>query len=567
MSYDIVIIGAGPAGMMAGWILENEGMDYCILERGKDFWERKNDNKYDVSYGFGGAGLFSDGKLSYAPSATNLWTKLNANKLRHIYLELKKVFGALGITLKDWDDSWVKRKERGADNTKEYDSLYLSLEQRRGILQFFRSKLDGHIVFNSDVKSIETKEKKFYICCEDGKEYESENIIVATGKTSCQPLLNKTVETEKWNFVIEMGVRIEVENQFFLPTKAQCPDYKLIEQIDKETEIRTFCCCKDGRIVESAFDDHISYNGEAEDRTTGMSNIGIVVRCKTADSAYAKEMECCYRKRENKKMTVKEYMDGGIIVGEQVDSQIRQLARRILSGIGSGKVVGPEIEKYGYYPDLDNTLSFRTGIYFAGDGTSLFRGLMAAFISGGYAAQTILELRKKSFETYIKKLKIKESDTEKMQLVFTAQSKAYFYCRDAICQFVFEQGYLPVNPFRVFGYFLDDRVERKLIRRGNNQLLQTCDELWVFGSIADGVLFEIASAIKQRKKIRFFTIGARIEDIKEIDISELVFEPEVHAKQIKKQDLIDFIRDGETYHCPKGYLQLDFFDLFDKTIN
>lgn len=44
-----------------------------------------------------------------------------------------------------------------------------------------------------------------------------------------------------------------------------------------------------------------------------------------------------------------------------------------------------------------------------------------------------------------------------------------------------------------------------MIRRGNNQLIKICDELWVFGSIADGVLFEIASAIDPGEKIRFFS--------------------------------------------------------------
>ena len=85
-----------------------------------------------------------------------------------------------------------------------------------------------------------------------------------------------------------------------------------------------------------------------------------------------------------------------------------------------------------------------------------------------------------------------------------------------------------------------------MIRRGNNQLIQMCDELWVFGPIADGVLFEISLAKQLRKRVRFYKIGTRINEIKEIDISdenEIVFEPEVHSRQIKKSDLLAFIRD------------------------
>lgn len=66
---------------------------------------------------------------------------------------------------------------------------------------------------------------------------------------------------------------------------------------------------------------------------------------------------------------------------------------------------------------------------------------MAAFISGCYVADLIVENRKKSIKASMEKLKIKKSDTDEMKVIFTAQSKAYFYCRDVICQYVFEKGF------------------------------------------------------------------------------------------------------------------------------
>src|SRR5580704_15510026 len=68
-------------------------------------------------------------------------------------------------------------------------------------------------------------------------------------------------------------------------------------------------------------------------------------------------------------------------------------------------------------------------------------------------------------------------------VVFTAQSKREFYCRDAVCEYVFRQGRIPLNPFRVFGYFLGDRVDRDVVRAGNNNLIRISDELWVFGEL------------------------------------------------------------------------------------
>ena len=119
------------------------------------------------------------------------------------------------------------------------------------------------------------------------------------------------------------------------------------------------------------------------------------------------------------------------------------------------------------------------------------------------------------------------SSTKPMRTVFTAQSKAYFYCKDAICEFVFNKNMLPVNPFMVFDYFLGDRVDRDLIRNANNQLISMCDELWVFGNIANGVMFEILLAKSLQKSIRYFTIATKSSEILEVSLKDLPFEDEL----------------------------------------
>jgi len=52
---------------------------------------------------------------------------------------------------------------------------------------------------------------------------------------------------------------------------------------------------------------------------------------------------------------------------------------------------------------------------------------------------------------------ILEKPIAELPIIFTAQSKLQFFCRDAICEFVFNQGAVPLNPFRLYGYFLADR--------------------------------------------------------------------------------------------------------------
>jgi hypothetical protein len=115
---------------------------------------------------------------------------------------------------------------------------------------------------------------------------------------------------------------------------------------------------------------------------------------------------------------------------------------------------------------------------------------------------------------------------EKKPIVFTALSKKYFYMRMLIVKYVLENGCVPINPFMSFDYYLADTVERDIIRNANNNLVAIADELWVFGSISNGVMAEIRLVQNIKTTIRFFTIK-NDRDISEISRSELIFEDEM----------------------------------------
>jgi hypothetical protein len=116
-------------------------------------------------------------------------------------------------------------------------------------------------------------------------------------------------------------------------------------------------------------------------------------------------------------------------------------------------------------------------------------------------------------------------------IVFTAQSKRHFYCREAVCEFVFAHSAIPVNPFMAFGYFLADRADRDAIRAANDALVLRSDALWVFGrDLSNGVLEEIYLAANHKMPIRFFSIDDRPERIVELHLEALRFEDEVRNK-------------------------------------
>lgn len=563
--YDAVVIGAGPAGLAAGMVLKDNGMQYLILEKGKDLIERDVRTPGDISSGVGGCGLFSDGKLSFAPSASNLWTKLRKQELEKSYEDLWKVMNQFGINLLLWEDEWTVLSKKGESSLKKYHSIVMNNFVRIRLLNFFYEKNYENIVYKCQVTTIEKAGGYYEIKTDTGQVYCTRNIIIATGRFGNEILKQNAISSGcTWMDKLEMGIRVETPTSNFKPYKEETVDYKLIKK-EKNIEFRTFCSCKNGTVVQTEFDNYISFNGAQTQFPTQKSNIGLLIRSTDENSEYEKEMkEYLKVYHDPVRLLLCDFLKADrIIIGEKMDKILREKIHYIMeldeSVEKESVVYGPEIEYVGEYIRIKNTdLKVKKHIYIAGDVSGSFRGLMAALVSGIYCANDIINQVMQNVRASVSRLGIKASNIDSMRLVFTAQSKNYFYCKDVICQYVLNQNRLPINPFMVFGYFLGDRVERDIIRRGNNQLIQMCEELWVFGPIADGVLFEIALAKQTGKSIRYFKLGSKINEIKEIkDMSDIVFEPEVHSKQIKKSELMAFI---QNQNIDDG--QFNLFDMF-----
>jgi len=115
----------------------------------------------------------------------------------------------------------------------------------------------------------------------------------------------------------------------------------------------------------------------------------------------------------------------------------------------------------------------------------------------------------------------------KKPLIYTAVSKRNFFQRDMISKFVLERGGVPLNPFKNWDYFLADTVDRELVICANNNLVMNAKELWQFGEISNGCWAEIKLALNDGKKVKYFSLGRRVEDIKEITAHDVEFEQEL----------------------------------------
>lgn len=249
ISSPIVIVGSGPAGSMCALTLAKNGYRVILLERGKCVEERKNDvenfwktgilnTESNVQFGEGGAGTFSDGKLT---------TGINDIRIRHVLKEYVN-HGAPEEIL------YLAKPHVGTD--KLFD---MNINIRRDILAH-----GGEIRFGHTLKSLKIKNGKICgaLVSHKGLEYtiDTEHIVLAIGhsaRDTFKMLLENGVNMIQKPFSV--GVRIEhlQENisracygEFYklLPPA----DYKMAVHLPQGRSAYTFCMCPGGEVVSSA---------------------------------------------------------------------------------------------------------------------------------------------------------------------------------------------------------------------------------------------------------------------------------------------------------------------------
>ena len=76
------------------------------------------------------------------------------------------------------------------------------------------------------------------------------------------------------------------------------------------------------------------------------------------------------------------------------------------------------------------------------------------------------------------------------KVVYTAQSKYYYFAKMMVAKYVLEHDAVPLNPFNNWSYFMNDMVDRELVISANASLVGLSDEIWVFGPVADEIGIE-----------------------------------------------------------------------------
>ena len=280
---EVIIVGAGPAGLFAALRLIELGIRPIIIERGRDVSSRKKDiakissaqiinPDSNYCFGEGGAGTFSDGKL-YTRS------KKRGDNIR--VLELLCLHGANEKIL------YEAHPHLGTDKLPGIISQIRKSILKAGGLFLLEKRVTDLLIEGDTIKGVVTF---------DNEKFQSSFVILATGHSArdiydiCR---NRKVDLEMKPFA--MGVRVEHPQELidriqyhgnprgqYLPAAS----YNLVKQIDGRG-VYSFCMCPGGFIVPSATSqEEVVVNGMSpSERNSPFANSGIVVEIKPEDLA------------------------------------------------------------------------------------------------------------------------------------------------------------------------------------------------------------------------------------------------------------------------------------------
>jgi uncharacterized FAD-dependent dehydrogenase len=276
-----VVVGMGPAGLFAGLMLARNGYMPIILERGEDvetrtakinrFWNNSLlDTESNVQFGEGGAGTFSDGKLT---------TLINDLRCRMILEEFIKAGAPPEILYKSKPHVGTDKLKSTVKNIRE-EIIACGGEVR------FKTKVTDFIIKEGKIEAL---------VINDNEKINCHIVLMAIGhsaRDTFEVLHHRGIVMTQKPFSI--GVRIEHPQEII--NRAQygnavdqpglgSADYKLVYHSKSRRSAYTFCMCPGGYVVAAASEEKsVVTNGMSEyKRDGGNANSALLVGVTPAD--------------------------------------------------------------------------------------------------------------------------------------------------------------------------------------------------------------------------------------------------------------------------------------------
>lgn len=308
MKYDVVIVGAGPAGLFCAYELieNNPNLKIVMLDKGKFASNRvcpmnklktecKNCNPCNILSGYGGAGTFSDGKLNFIPKLgkSDLFRYMGEKEAYDLIDDTEKIFNKFNMDAEVFPSNMdeakniqkevaklgqrlllIKQKHLGSDHLPSYIENFSKYLKEKGV-----EILEGTDVI--DIESIKEDLHKITYRSESNETIiESKNVVVAPGRTGAK-WVQELADKYKIDYIsksIEIGVRVEVRKEVMESICNVIYDPTIfIKTKTYADEIRTFCTNPGGFVAKENYYGYICVNGHSlKDIKSNNSNFAFI---------------------------------------------------------------------------------------------------------------------------------------------------------------------------------------------------------------------------------------------------------------------------------------------------
>ncbi len=276
MKYDVIVVGAGPAGVFACYELlkGKKKRKILLIDMGKRLGKRKES---EIMSGFGGAGTFSDGKLT-------LTANLSHEKAFHLLAKSKyqKILDYVDETLTDFgvdSEYFPKEDSRLEELISEAERSDIELVVRKArhvgtdklksvMLNFQQYLLEKGVEFLDETKVVDLIIKENKVCgvMTDKGEILGKKVLLAPGRVNAKWMQNLAGQygIEYVYDKVEVGVRVEFPYSI-MKRQAEVL-YETVYRVRTKTYhdiVRTFCSCPRGLVATEKYDGYVCVNGHS----------------------------------------------------------------------------------------------------------------------------------------------------------------------------------------------------------------------------------------------------------------------------------------------------------------
>lgn len=459
-NWDVIIVGAGPAGIFAAieLVRSSQGLSVLVLDKGRSLDARScpreeavggcvNCSPCSVTCGWGGAGAFSDGKLTLTSKFGGFLDE---------YLSEAELNSLIGYVDRTWTEFGASSELYGTDD--EANARLVAASARAG-LEFIPAKIrhlgtehcpeilrNMHSYLAPKVEIRTSSPVERFLCdkgkiagvvLKDGSEERAPFVIAAPGREGSEWFSGeaKRLGLETENNPVDIGVRVEVPAVVADPVTEKVWEPK-IHYYSKSFDdlVRTFCVCPHGEVVTENTGGVVTVNGHSwSDKRTENSNFAILVS-KTFTEPFREPIT--YGKYI---ASLANMLGGGVLVQRLGDlwegrrSTAKRLSKsmvrptlkgatpgdltlvlpyrhirnilemlealdKIMPGVWSRNTLlyGVEVKFYSSRVKVDSHMETGiSGLFAVGDGAGVTRSLAQASAAGVKAARSVLERARK----------------------------------------------------------------------------------------------------------------------------------------------------------------------------